>query len=221
MALMTARRVWIWLHRWTGLTLGLLLTAAALLGALMTVLRPLDEAMHPELFRAPVAAATASGAAPVYTLGGTIQRDGDTIRVITRMTSERSGEAVWTRTSNYDGNEVARVPRHIAVDAVKKVLPDRWKRPFELTAGLITVALSLFLTILGAIYCRNNWLDWIASEHRSSVFDVLPIPYWIATLPIPIGFGLTSARFLASAIYGTKEVDVLTSLGAADLEAKP
>ena len=65
MALMTARRVWIWLHRWTGLTLGLLLTAAALLGALMTVLRPLDEAMHPELFRAPVAAATASGAAPV------------------------------------------------------------------------------------------------------------------------------------------------------------
>lgn len=65
MALMTARRVWIWLHRWTGLTLGLLLTAAALLGALMTVLRPLDEAMHPELFRAPVAAATASGASPV------------------------------------------------------------------------------------------------------------------------------------------------------------
>lgn len=57
------------------------------------------------------------GAAPAYTLGGTIQRDGDRIRVITRVISERSGEAVWSNTSNYDGNEVLRVPRHIAVDA--------------------------------------------------------------------------------------------------------
>jgi hypothetical protein len=50
-------------------------------------------------------------------LGGTIQRDGDTIRVITRMINERSGETLWSNTSNYDGNEVSRVPRHIAVDA--------------------------------------------------------------------------------------------------------
>ena len=53
MALAKARKVWMWLHRWVGLTLGLLLAAAALLGSLMTALRPLDEAMHPELFRAP------------------------------------------------------------------------------------------------------------------------------------------------------------------------
>jgi uncharacterized iron-regulated membrane protein len=53
MALAKARKVWMWLHRWVGLTLGLLLAAAALLGALMTVLRPLDEALHPALFRAP------------------------------------------------------------------------------------------------------------------------------------------------------------------------
>jgi uncharacterized iron-regulated membrane protein len=52
MALLKARRVWMWLHRWTGLTLGLLLALAALLGATLTVLRPLDQAMHPELFRA-------------------------------------------------------------------------------------------------------------------------------------------------------------------------
>jgi DNA-binding winged helix-turn-helix (wHTH) protein/tetratricopeptide (TPR) repeat protein len=57
------------------------------------------------------------GAATAYALGGTIQRDGQTIRVITRMTNERSGEVLWSNTSNYDGNEVSRVPRHIAVDA--------------------------------------------------------------------------------------------------------
>jgi DNA-binding winged helix-turn-helix (wHTH) protein/tetratricopeptide (TPR) repeat protein len=63
------------------------------------------------------ASAPAAGAAADYTLGGTIQRDGDAIRVITRMTNERSGETLWSKTSNYDGNEVSRVPRHIAVDA--------------------------------------------------------------------------------------------------------
>jgi tetratricopeptide (TPR) repeat protein len=57
------------------------------------------------------------GAAPAYALGGTIQRVGDTIRVITRMVNERSGTTLWSDTFNYDGNEVARVPRHIAVDA--------------------------------------------------------------------------------------------------------
>lgn len=63
------------------------------------------------------ATAPAPGTAPAYTLGGTIQRDGNTVRVITRMINERSGETLWSNTSNYDGNEVARVPRHIAVDA--------------------------------------------------------------------------------------------------------
>jgi tetratricopeptide (TPR) repeat protein len=63
------------------------------------------------------ASAAASGAAPAYALGGTIQRDGDKVRVITRLTNERSGETLWSDNYNYDGNEVAKVPRHIAVDA--------------------------------------------------------------------------------------------------------
>jgi DNA-binding winged helix-turn-helix (wHTH) protein len=63
------------------------------------------------------ASTPAPGAAPAYTLGGTIQRDGNTIRVITRMINERSGATLWSKTSNYDGNEVSRIPRHIAVDA--------------------------------------------------------------------------------------------------------
>ena len=58
------------------------------------------------------APAPAPGAAPAYALGGTIQRDGDTIRVITRLINERSGATLWTDTFNYDGNEVSKVPRH-------------------------------------------------------------------------------------------------------------
>jgi len=63
------------------------------------------------------ASAPAPGAAPAYALGGTIQRDGQMIRVITHLTNERSGATIWSDTFNYNGNELSRVPRHIAVDA--------------------------------------------------------------------------------------------------------
>jgi tetratricopeptide (TPR) repeat protein len=63
------------------------------------------------------ASAAAAGSAPAYALGGTIQREGDTIRVITRLTNERAATALWSGNFNYGGNEVARIPRHIAVDA--------------------------------------------------------------------------------------------------------
>ncbi|MBS0331338.1 MAG: TIR domain-containing protein, partial [Proteobacteria bacterium] len=59
----------------------------------------------------------APGSAPAYALGGTIQRDGHTIRVITRLTNEHSGATLWGETFNYDGDEAPKVPRHIAVDA--------------------------------------------------------------------------------------------------------
>jgi tetratricopeptide (TPR) repeat protein len=70
-----------------------------------------DGAVGVSTARAPAADAT-----PIYTLGGTIQRDEQGIRVITRMVNELSGTTVWSNTSNYDGNEASRVPRHIAVD---------------------------------------------------------------------------------------------------------
>ena len=63
------------------------------------------------------ASAPAPGTAPAYALGGTIRRDGQAIRVITRLTNERSGETLWTNNFNYAGDEVSKVPRHIAVDA--------------------------------------------------------------------------------------------------------
>jgi len=63
------------------------------------------------------ASAAVPGAAPAYALGGTIQREGGVIRVITRLTNERSGATLWSGNFNYDGNQVAKVPRHIAVDA--------------------------------------------------------------------------------------------------------
>ena len=57
-----------------------------------------------------------NGKGPAYALGGTIQRSGDSIRVIPRLTDERSGTTLWSGTFDYEDN-ISRVPRHIAVDA--------------------------------------------------------------------------------------------------------
>ncbi len=63
------------------------------------------------------ATAPAPGSAPAYALGGTIRHDGDAVRVITRLTNERSGATLWTDNFDYDGKEASNIPRRIAVDA--------------------------------------------------------------------------------------------------------
>ena len=67
-----------------------------------------------------VGVSTASGPpsdkGPAYALGGTIQRSSHGIRVIPRLTDERSGATLWSGTFDYE-DDVSRVPRHIAVDA--------------------------------------------------------------------------------------------------------
>jgi tetratricopeptide (TPR) repeat protein len=63
------------------------------------------------------AAAPPPGTAPAYALGGSIRREGDTIRIIARLTNERSGVTLWSNSFGYPMDEVGRVPRRIAVDA--------------------------------------------------------------------------------------------------------
>jgi len=57
------------------------------------------------------------GTAPAYSLGGTIYRVGDSIRVITRLTNERSGVVLWSDSIDYAADQVAKIPHKIAVDA--------------------------------------------------------------------------------------------------------
>lgn len=51
MASASARRWWLRLHRWVGLSLGLLLALSGLTGAALTLARPLDERLHAGLYR--------------------------------------------------------------------------------------------------------------------------------------------------------------------------
>jgi len=58
-----------------------------------------------------------SGTAPAYSLDGTIYRVGNSIRVITRLTNERSGVALWSDSVDYPADQVSKIPHRIAVDA--------------------------------------------------------------------------------------------------------
>ena len=59
----------------------------------------------------------ASGRVNAYLLDGTIYRVGDAIRVITRLTNERSGVVLWSDSVDYPADQVSKIPRRIAVDA--------------------------------------------------------------------------------------------------------
>jgi Tfp pilus assembly protein PilF len=59
----------------------------------------------------------AAGSAPAYSLGGTIYRVGDKVRVITRFTNERSGVVLWSDSVDYAADQLSKVPHKIAVDA--------------------------------------------------------------------------------------------------------
>lgn len=106
--------------------------------------------------------------------------------------------------------------RHIVVEAMKRVVPVRFSRTFEGTSAALTSLASLFIAVLGARYARSNFDDWSSSGGTAGVFESLPIPYFLATVPIPIAFLLMFVRFGRAALFGAKEVDLLTALGAAD-----
>lgn len=119
------------------------------------------------------ASAPPPGNAPAYALGGTLRRDGQTIRVITRLTNERTGTTLWTDTFNYDGNEVSKVPRHIAVDAGNVVRCGLF--------GASTYRKPLPDNVLGDYmqFCQGHW-DPKVQEGRKAL---IPAQRVVAALP--------------------------------------
>jgi tetratricopeptide (TPR) repeat protein len=63
------------------------------------------------------AAAPPPGTAPAYAIGGTLRREGNTIKVNVLLTNERSGATLWSNMFSYDADQLPKIPRRIAVDA--------------------------------------------------------------------------------------------------------
>jgi len=67
------------------------------------------------------AAKAPPGTTPAYALTGTILRDGDKIKVTSRLTNERTGATLWTDSRDYPSSEQARIPHLAGVHASLQV----------------------------------------------------------------------------------------------------
>jgi tetratricopeptide (TPR) repeat protein len=126
--LMVAAGTWWWLRPAPAATHSMMVRMAGFQRLSADLPEGLPDAVRDELTAAfgdqgvvgfSTAAAPAPGPAPAYALGGTVRRDGNQIRVITRLTNERSGATLWSYSTNYDADQLSHVPRRIAVDAAK------------------------------------------------------------------------------------------------------
>ncbi|HET7575104.1 MAG TPA: TIR domain-containing protein [Sphingomicrobium sp.] len=92
-----------------------------------------------------------TGTAPTYALGGTIHRVGDSIRVITQFTNERTGAILWSDSVDYAADQVSNIPHKIAVDAGTVIRCGLF--------GASTYRKSLPDAVLGNYmqYCQEYW----------------------------------------------------------------
>lgn len=82
--------------------------------------------------------------------------------------------------------------RHIAIDALPRVLPPRARRVAWAVAHLGAAACCAYLAWLGA--------GLVGIEREAPVPFVGAIPSWVPMLALPAGFGLMALRFVLSAL---------------------
>jgi tetratricopeptide (TPR) repeat protein len=63
------------------------------------------------------AAQAPKDAAPAYALGGTMGRDGGKLEVIARLTNERTGTTMWSKSYEYEIAQASKAPRRVAINA--------------------------------------------------------------------------------------------------------
>jgi TRAP-type C4-dicarboxylate transport system permease small subunit len=93
-----------------------------------------------------------------------------------------------------------RTRRHIVLDLVKKKLDPQTAKPFALLGGLATFGFCALLAYLGTKQLLGQIEDWRSGD-GVGVYDAVPIPTWIATLAVPVTFGVMSLRFLAQGVH--------------------
>lgn len=96
-----------------------------------------------------------------------------------------------------------RTRRHIILDPIKKKLDPQTLKPFSLIGGIVTFLFCAYLALLGVMQLTEQIHDW-ASGDGVGVYESLPIPLWVATLAVPVTFGVMALRFLAQGIHDFK-----------------
>lgn len=87
--------------------------------------------------------------------------------------------------------------RHIAIDALPRVLPPAGRRVAWVIAQVAT-----------AVLCAGMaWLGWglVQLEREAPLPFIAGVPSWVPMLALPLGFGLMALRFALAALQAPPE----------------
>lgn len=90
--------------------------------------------------------------------------------------------------------------RHIMLDPVIKKLEGADRRRFACVSGLASGLFCTGVVVLGVLQLSGEIQEWSAGE-GVGVYPALPIPMWVATLSIPLTFGVMAFRFCKNAVH--------------------
>lgn len=90
--------------------------------------------------------------------------------------------------------------KHIAIDALPRILPPRWRR----AAWILTQGFAAAVCAAMAWYC---W-QMVAMEREAPVPLFGGVPSWVGMLVLPLGFALMALRFALSVALPPPEPDV-------------
>lgn len=84
--------------------------------------------------------------------------------------------------------------RHIAVDAVIRLLPEGLQRIVEALAMIVVAGFSAMVTWKGWEIFWDSW------ERGRTTGSMLDLPSWVAELAVPVGFALLFAQALVETV---------------------
>ncbi|MGV0817871.1 TRAP transporter small permease [Martelella sp. FOR1707] len=98
----------------------------------------------------------------------------------------------------------ARHGRHIRMSAIYDALPSNVRKPLMIGIALVT-ALFMF----GLCYYSIGYL--LTQASRGRVLPALQIPVWITLVWVPVGFFMTGAQYVLTAIKNMTSRDIYLS----------
>ena len=88
---------------------------------------------------------------------------------------------------------------HISIDILEILVKKKPYRYIKVLINIISLAFSVFMTVLGAMMIQKAYL-------HPQLSPALQIPMWVCYLTIPIGFALTSLRYFGETVRSIKDI---------------
>jgi TRAP-type C4-dicarboxylate transport system permease small subunit len=110
--------------------------------------------------------------------------------------------------------------RHLKVEALQRVLPERLRRVAGLLSGLATAGFCLLLAWLAVRYVGYQRDDWLASDRLGALYDGIDLAKWQGSLVLPLAYGIMALRFIGSGVLAFRGElrEAAGELGDIDLE---